>query len=186
MRVSIGPYINYVGPYQLAELLQYVGFSEEYCSRLGDWLDKTWLHGFCEWVHSCKNRRVKIKLHKYDTWSMDSTLALIILPMLKQLQETKQGSPCVDDVDVPEELKSTSAPPLTAGQCNTGYVDDNHHARWDWVLAEMVWSFEQMAEDADDTFFKDAIFDKEGYRVWQARKTRGLTLFGKYFEGLWD
>ncbi len=42
---------------------------------------------------------------------MDYTLSHIVVPMLKQLKETKHGAPFVDDEDVPEELKSTSAPP---------------------------------------------------------------------------
>jgi len=38
-----------------------------------------------------------ILLDPYDTWNMDHTLALIIVPMLKQLKATKHGAPCVDD-----------------------------------------------------------------------------------------
>jgi len=29
-------------------------------------------------------------------------------------------------------------------------------------------------------------FDKEGWEAWNARKTNGFRLFGKYYEGLWD
>jgi hypothetical protein len=29
-------------------------------------------------------------------------------------------------------------------------------------------------------------FDKEGYEAWQARKSKGLLLFGKYYQNLWD
>ena len=47
-----------------------------------------------------------IVIHPYDTWSMDHTLALIIVPMLKQLKETKHGAPNVDASDVPMYLKS--------------------------------------------------------------------------------
>ena len=53
---------------------------------------------------------------------MDHTLAMIIVPMLKQLKETKHGAPFVDDEDVPEELKSTSAP----AKENDWDTDDNH------------------------------------------------------------
>jgi hypothetical protein len=51
-----------------------------------------------------------IKIDKWDTWSMDHTLSPIILPMLKQLKEVKHGAPNVEDEDVPEHLRSTSAP----------------------------------------------------------------------------
>ena len=97
--------------------------------------------------------------------------------------------------------------PLTDEQVNTGYTDNNWHARWNWVLGEMIWAFEQIVnDDADSQFFSDSNpaepsdepniefsesvrrckLDVEGYKAWQERKTRGLTLFGKYFEGLWD
>ena len=53
-------------------------------------------------------RKIDVQLDKFDTWNMDDTLAHIILPMLKQLKETKHGSHIVDDEDVPEELRTTS------------------------------------------------------------------------------
>jgi hypothetical protein len=127
--------------------------------------------------------------------------------MLKQLKETKHSSAMIDDDDVPDELKSTSAEPLTEEQKATGYTDNNVHKRWDWVLGEMIWAFEQIVDDdAESQFhsdlnpaeprddpsidFEEAMrrgkFDVEGYKIWQARKTNGLTLFGKYFEALWD
>ena len=64
-----------------------------------------------------------VKIDYWDTWSMDNTLAEVILPMLKQLQKDKHGSPRVDDEDVPEELKSTSAPPKE----NEYDTDENWH-----------------------------------------------------------
>jgi acetylornithine/succinyldiaminopimelate/putrescine aminotransferase len=43
--------------------------------------------------------------------------------MLKQLQETKHGAPLVDDEDVPEHLRSTTAPPRE----NEWDVDGNQY-----------------------------------------------------------
>jgi hypothetical protein len=86
-----------------------------------------------------------VKIDKYDTWNMDGTLSPIILPMLKQLHANKHGAPNVDDDDVPEELKSTSAPP----KANEWDIDDNHFKRWDWVMEQMIWSFEQLQPDFD-------------------------------------
>ena len=56
-------------------------------------------------------RKVEIEIHKYDSWNADHTLALIALPLIKQLKETKHGSALVDDEDVPEDIRSTSAAP---------------------------------------------------------------------------
>ena len=158
-------------------------------------------------VDSLYTRKVRVRVDSYDTWGVDSTLAPIILPLLRQLKTTKHGSPLVDDADVPDDLKSTSAEPLTDEQVNMGYTDNNWHKRWDWVMNEMIWAFEQLNDenaesqfhsdidptkpsDAPDISFEESMrrraFDQDGYTAWQQRKTRGLTLFGKYFEGLWD
>ncbi len=101
-----------------------------------------------------------VKIDYWDSWSMDHTLSLIILPMLRQLKATKQGSPFVDDEDVPEELKSTSAPP----KVNEWDTDDNHHKRWEYVLNEMIFAFEHKIDDSwQDKFYS-------GESDWQWKK----------------
>ena len=170
MYVKIGPYINYIGPYQIADLLQKVGVSEKRCDKLGDWLANTPIYTFCEWVESKRNCTVKVRIDKYDTWSMDSTLAHIILPMLKQLKETKHSAGGVDDKDVPKKLRSTSAPKKE----NEWDTDDNWFARWDWVLDEMIWAFSFHLEE-------DSWPEK-----YDKRMQNGFRLFGKYYQNLWD
>lgn len=204
MKVYIGPYPGWVGPYQIADLLRYVGVSEQRCEEIGKWLSKTWVNEFCEWFHEkFRQRRKIVKVHKYDTWSVDSTLAPIILPLLKQLKETKHGAPYTDDEDVPEEMRSGSSPPLNEEEKNCGVPDDNHWKRWDWVMDEMIWAFEQLnnpdhekqfwqnAEElADDDdcaeCFKKLKCDYDGLKAHEERIQRGTTLFGKYYQALWD
>jgi hypothetical protein len=157
-----------------------------------------------------------VKIDRYDTWSMDHTLAPIILPMLKQLQKTKHGSPGVDDEDVPEELKSTSAPPKE----NEWDTDENWFKRWDWVLDEMIFAFECKVDDSWEEAFRSGVHDYitvpvdkdgnevpkgehkfwqmrdgpkntfkcdyDGMRVVEARIQNGFRLFGKYYQALWD
>ena len=140
-----------------------------------------------------------VKIDRWDTWSMDYTLSHIIVPMLKQLKETKHGAPFVDDEDVPEELKSTSAPPKE----NDYDTDENHFKRWDWALNEMIWAFEQnLSYDSEEKFFDHAEWDEKekdfnknlhkikidqvGLKAHQDRKANGFRLFGKYYQGLWD
>jgi len=158
-----------------------------------------------DWVHPQVDY---IKIDRYDTWNMDSTLAPIILPMLKQLQATKHGSPFVDDVDVPYHLKSTNAKPKE----NEWDTDSNHHLRWEWILGEMIWAFEQLQPNCDwerlyETGEVDFVWEKvdgsdvtemkrgpnhtlevdfEGRRIHEERIQRGTTLFGKYYQALWD
>lgn len=136
-----------------------------------------------------------VKIDYWDTWSMDHTLARITLPMLRQLKATKHGSPCVDDADVPEELKSTSAPPKK----NEWDTDENHHKRWDWVLAEMIFAFEcKLDHSWQDKFRSGELFqmkhgpnctykcDYEGMQLVETRIQYGFLLFGKYYQNLWD
>jgi len=167
---------------------------------------------FLDFVHP---RWTYVKIDRWDTWSMDHTLAEIILPMLIQLRNDKHGSPMVDDEDVPEELRSAKKPKLKRkkddirNNLNTHAVDwdgsdgeTNIHLKWDWVLNEMIWAFEQKVKDDDEHQFfdhtdcgfkspwdKDYVrpkVDWDGLKAHQARKTNGYRLFGKYYEGLWD
>jgi hypothetical protein len=143
-----------------------------------------------------------VKIDRYDTWSMDHTLAHIIHPMLVQLTETKHGAPYTDDEDVPDELKSTNAEPKE----NEWDTDSNHFKRWDYILNEMIWSFEQELKDDDEGQFfdhsecsdekfpwdKDGRYvsklklDKDGLEAHQKRKANGFRLFGRYYQNLWD
>ena len=50
-------------------------------------------------------QKIKVRIDKWDTWSMDHTLAHIVLPMLVQLKETKHGAPYVDPDDCPKDLR---------------------------------------------------------------------------------
>jgi hypothetical protein len=143
-----------------------------------------------------------VKIDRWDTWSMDHTLAHIIYPMLVQLNETKHGAPYTEDDDVPEYLRSYMAQPKE----NEWDTDSLHFMRWDWILKEMIWAFEQKLKDDDeDEFFdrsecgdekfpwnKDGQYvsklklDKEGLEAHQKRKANGFRLFGKYYQNLWD
>jgi len=154
-----------------------------------------------------------VKLDQWDTWSMDHTLAHIILPMLKQLRDTNHGSPMVDDEDVPEHLKAVKKPKpkrkkddvRNTMQVHAIDMDDEYstlHDKWDWVIQEMIWAFEQKTiDDNENQFFdhtgcgdkspwdKDYVSPKvdwDGLKSHQARKSNGYRLFGKYYEGLWD
>ena len=123
-----------------------------------------------------------IEIEHFDTWSMDFTLAPIILPMLIQLRATKHGSPVVDEKDVPEELW---APEGQISGLYHGEPDDNYHKRWDWVMDEMIYAFDCKA-NKEEVFMRFDIKDKEGMDKEQNRISNGFRLFGKYFENLWD
>ena len=172
-----------------------------------DWEDRAWecVEDFFQWIYNHTvnlyldkhEPKISVKIHKYDTWSMDHTLAYIVVPMLKQLKETKHGSPYVEDSDVPENLRNNS--PKDKEFWN-GDIDDNHHARWDWVMDEMIWAFEQKCRDDWTKDYYGPWIESEGESLgcnfeWedpngreahQKRMTNGFRLFGKYYENLWD
>ena len=66
-----------------------------------------------------RERTVKVRIDKWDTWSMDSTLAHVVLPMLKQLKSTQHGHPA----SMSEE-------------------------EWDNILDEMIFAFENKLKDS--------------------------------------
>lgn len=242
MKVKIGPYKNWFGPYQLAEKIlffipkqtdefgfkhtsdlvhkfgEFLAYGKIYSDDSDDFFDSdrksTWLFNFLIWIDSKRKRTENIHIDRWDTWSMDHTLALIIVPMLKQLKETKHGAPMVDIFDVPEHLRPT---PEEEKKFNEdGTTDEKFFARWDYVMDEMIFAFEkQLDESWKDEFSKGKIemksvpcewdengkptlylmeegpnhtyeCDYEGIKKVQERIDNGLRLFGKYYQSLWD
>jgi len=199
MKVYIGPYINWIGPYQIADKIffwvdrkgifpdddpRHERWDYIACEKLGDWLADTWVSKFCNWYYGKKKRNIKIRIDDYDVWSMDHTLSLIILPMLLKLKEVKHGSPLVDDEDVPEHLRSTAAPELTEEENRYGSTDALFHDRWSWVIDEMIFAHESLNNDWQDEYYDRKDYD--GMRVVEKRVGNGFRLFGKYYQGLWD
>ena len=214
MRVYIGPYKSWVGPYQIACFFFERLLGEDRAHKIGEWLADTWVGDACQWIDKKRKRNIKVKIHDYDIWGADHTLALIILPTLKLLNEHKHGAPLVDDEDVPEHLRSTSARPKGA----EWDLDEFHFDRWDWVMNEMIFAFENTVDDSWQEQFhsgefdmkfevteetkdlpkeqqvfkmekgeKDTHkFDADGHAVYHARIQNGLRLFGKYYSCLWD
>ena len=110
-----------------------------------------------------RKRKIKVRIDRYDTWSMDNTLAYIVLPMLKQLKETKHGSPYVDDEDLPPELRLTKREKnvhdnghwnkkLKATEEEIDAASKKFHSQWDWVMNEMIFAFESRMFDWEDQF----------------------------------
>lgn len=160
-----------------------------------------------KWLDN-NERKIKIHIDDYDVWGADNTIARVVHPLLVRLKQKKHGSPWVEDEDVPEHLRSTAAAPKE----NEWDTDSNTHTRWDWVLDEMIWTFEQCAKDdhGDSQFYSGEVdwkFEKEenselsrighgpnhtfkvddaGKKAHYDRIKNGLHLFAKYYFALWD
>lgn len=189
MRVYIGPYVNWIGPYQIAGMIPFI--SKDTKDKVGSYLSKTWVDRFCNWIHENKERKVKVRIDDYDTWNADQTLALIILPLLKRLKENKYGSPFVDNEDVPPELRYDDPEPGydENGNWNSGGGNWVHY-KWEWVLNEIIWTFEQLNSDWELQYYGENFpydeTDINGIQAHQKRISNGLRLFGKYYQGLWN
>lgn len=91
-------------------------------------------------------RVAEVTIDDYDTWNIDSTLALVIYPLLKQFKNNvRHGAYFTDDADVPHELRSTNAKP----KAHEHELDEFYFKRWEWILDEMTWAFEQLQPDCD-------------------------------------
>lgn len=181
MKVNIGPYKNYLTSNVHSNYMnKHYGLDwpeygskglnnrveplrEYFLERLEDTLQWIYDHSINLYLDK-KQRKVKIRIDRYDTWSMDDTLALIILPMLKQLKESKHG-----------------------------YPSDLNEQEWDKILDEMIWAFEQKSKEIDAidmcadkcTNYSDPVCIS-CIEETQERISNGFRLFGKYYEGLWD
>lgn len=182
MRVKIGKYVNWyrcnwhdkwlewrynkpVWKVKNREMDKWDRRVEKIDDVVQDVLNAT-INRFNEW----RGQKIKVRIDPWDIWSMDSTLALVVLPMLKMLKEDKQGAPCVDAEDVPEHLRPT-AEELAAYKQN-GATDDKFFERWDWVLDEMIFAFECLVDDSWEQLFhtgnvdfKSIPVDKDGNLV---------------------
>jgi len=214
MKVYISKYRDHwVSPYTIAEKIFFwreIDYDEPIIVAINKALEPictAWMKLF-DILHP---RIEYVKIDKYDTWSMDSTLSPIILPMLKQLKEHKHGAPNTDDEDVPKNLRSTTKSALAAKK-NEWDSDGNYFRRWDYILDQMIWSFEQLCmDDWEEQYYSGEIdhvwtkskdnptcstlekgpnhtfkVDFDALRKHQDRITNGLKLFGKYYQNLWD
>jgi hypothetical protein len=226
MKIYKSNYRNHwVSPYVILEKIFFwreIDYDEPLIEKLSNFLNPfsvAW-QKFLDFVHPRINY---VKIDRYDTWSMDSTLADIILPMLKQLKETKHGSPTVDDDDMPDHLRGTTTEDWDAQHTFDFYREHqiqegerDIHARWDWVMDEMIFAFEHHVDDTWEEAFRSGehdmihvpcewyedgrpklysiekgpndtyVCDYEGMNKVYKRMENGFRLFGKYYRGLWD
>ena len=176
MKVRIRKYPEWVGPYQLVEKLCFwakeekddLGFPKkpDWVFNLGDKLAHTRAGDYISragnaWIRFHEKRRVKVQIDRWDTWRMDCTVGYIVLPMLKQLKDTKHGSPFVDDEDVPHLPKKGTASgesmqyDLFDGEEQDKLFWGQYEQRWEWVLNEIIFAFESIAganEDWEDKY----------------------------------
>jgi len=160
MKIYLSKYrYHWISPFKIAEKVCFwreIGYDEKWVVRLNNFLYPVMsiIQKFLDKIYP---RVDYIHIDKYDTYSMDTTLAKIIHPMLKQLKATKLGYP------------STMT-----------------EKKWNYILDEMIWTFEQIILDGNDEQFWTDDIDWDGMKVHYTRINKGTALFGKYYRSLWD
>ena len=212
MKVNIGPYLSWWGPYQIADLLRHFGVNDDRRHRIGERLSKTWVNTVCEWIHSKRKRTIKIRIDAYDSWSADSTLALIAAPLLEQLKATNHGIPgrlyeCDEfDREKTRFYKEVIGRDYMADAVTDPVQDEKDRLRceeiWNEIQDEIIFALKELNNDDGETQFYSKDFgmnvgeggvvafrgevDHEGLAAYHKRINNGLVLFGRYFRNLWD
>lgn len=188
MKVHIKAPVSYFGPGQLFDLvffwarknsnedvdfvwvedLEYKWYGSRLFTRLNVVAKKFY-------VFRERLAKEKIQIDPWDSWSADSTIALIASPLLQQLKNTTHGAAYVDDSDVPEKIQSRNGVRKNGEELDCFFFD-----RWNWVLDEMIFAMDNIA-DSDKRYSLSEDLD-----VVEDRIANGCRLFGKYFQSLWD
>jgi len=240
MKIKIGGYKNWFGPYQLADIICFWVKNEQdrygieskpewVHDVVGDFLahgfqkknenddfmnddrSNTWLYKLLTWIDKKRNRKIDIQIDKYDTWNMDATLALIIVPMLKQLRDTTHGYPADFAKDNDGDWSGQKSFDVKGFE----YPKDTGADEWTATLNKIIWAFEQVNEDWEDQYHTGecdlrvkkidkydkkggqyseivhgpnhtSVTDFDGMRKHQERMQEGFDLFGKFYRDLWD
>lgn len=130
-----------------------------------------------------------------DVYCMTTVLSHIIYPMLKQFNNCNCAFPDFKEEDLellPEDVRQMKS-----------------EEKWQWILDEMTWAFEQQYMDWEDQYYSgtcDIYFeeiegeeflemkygpnhtfsvDEKGLQSHYDRMQRGFKLFGQHFLNLW-
>lgn len=186
MKVKIGKYTTWFGPYQLAELLCFwvKPVKSEY-----DFESKPhWVHEFGEWlahgsvkpnpkvgeITSWDRDRPNTWLHnlliwieskkkrkievRIDPWDTWSADHTLSYIILPVLKQLKATKHGSPFVDDEDvpEHLRSTAAPAKENEWDT---DENHFLRWDWAMGEMIFAFECKMDDSWEDQFRSGVHD---------------------------
>lgn len=122
-----------------------------------------------------KKRGIYTKFKDKETWYLDVVIAQFILPRLKRFKKLNNGIPTSlffdgEDYHINDETYTEQA-----------------SKKWDTILDEMIWTFEQLAYDSSPDKKDSESWDEYKVRCqqWTNNVEHGLQLFAKYFRDLW-
>ena len=182
MKIKIGGYKNWFGPYQLAELLCF--WAKPVKSEYDFESKPQWVHNFGEWLahgsvepdakvgeitswdrerhdtllSKCltwihsKQKRT-VKVH-IDRWDTWSMDHTLGYIVLPMLKQLNEKKHGAPFVD-DKDVPAELRSTAAPPKDNEWDTDENHFKRWDWVMGEMIFAFETKAgslEDWEDQF----------------------------------
>jgi hypothetical protein len=189
MRVRIGPYPRWYGPYQLAETLCF--WAKEEKDKYDFPRKPDWVHNFGEWlahgsvepepqvgeVRPFMKERPVTWLYRFlswihskqkqvikvqiDPWDTWSMDHTLSYIVLPMLRQLKEKAHGAPYVDLEDVPKELHGKRLTKKQRDNGEVDDKHFERWNWVLDEMIFAFESKLDDSWEEQFESGKSDHQ-------------------------
>jgi len=196
MKIKIGKYVDFFGPYQLAEKLMFwvpkekdeYGFphTAERVHKFGEWL----AHGSIEpeaevgEIRSMNRERHTTLLYKFLSW-IDSKKKRTIKVHIDRwdtwnmqdtlgyiirpmLHQLKENKHGAPTVDDKDVPKELRRSELDRREYKeNGLTDDKWFERWDWVLDEMIFAFESLPGGANEDWEDEF---HSGKYDWQWKK----------------
>jgi hypothetical protein len=182
MRVRIGKYTSWYGPYHLAETLCFWAKKEK--DEYGIPRNLDWVHTFGEWlahgdvepeaevgeVRSWDRERHETVLSKFLTWIHSKKKRTIKVHIdrwdtwgmdhtlayivLPMLKQLKATKHGAPQVDIDDVPKHLKPTKKALAAYNKdGTTDEQFFERWDWVMSEMIFAFETKVNDGwEDQF----------------------------------
>ena len=188
MKVKIGKYTSWWGPYQLAETLCFWAKKEK--DEYGIPRNPDWVHTFGEWlahgdvepeaevgeVRSWDRERHETVLSKFLTWVHSKKQRKIQVHIdkydtwgmdhtlayivLPMLKQLKATKHGAPQVDIDDVPKHLKPTKKALAAYNKdGTTDEQFFERWDWVMSEMIFAFDSKVNDGWEDQFETGTSD---------------------------
>ncbi len=131
-----------------------------------------------------KERNITVRIDKWDTYSLDHTLAHIIHPALIQFRENLHGFPGEDGMTMKKWEKILDKMIFSFGETvnDVNAVEKFSSGDSDWIITKLEDGGEQWKSGPNSTYK----FDERGFKAYHKKLQEGYELFGKYYRNLWD
>ena len=106
------------------------------------------------------NRKVHIEVERNDVISMDCTMSILLLPMMRKFRENAMGFPVIN----PDHVLANA--------------DDEGMAKWYATIDEIIWAMEVTASGECFDWFEDKMH-------LHTRRQEAFKSFGENFCNFW-